>query len=47
MWVPFAVLLGIFSLMLGGMVGHKIGKDECKTETAAPYSRPTPVVPNE
>lgn len=34
MWVPFAVLLGIFSLLVGGLAGHKVGKTECEMQEA-------------
>lgn len=46
MWVPFAVILGLFSLLVGGLVVHKIDNDQINNpppihqERAAPPSLP-------
>lgn len=42
MWVPFAVLLGLFSLMIGGFAGHKIAQNECQIENSSKVHTPIP-----
>lgn len=42
MWVPFAVLLGLFSLMVGGFVGHKIADNECQAVVEHVTNAPIP-----
>lgn len=39
MWVPFAVLLGLFSLLIGGLAGHKIAQNECQSNSVTITSR--------
>ena len=44
MWVPFAVLLGLFSLLVGGLAGLRIAEnqDQAKITTPAAVETPAP-----
>ncbi len=44
MWVPFAVLLGLFSLLVGGLTGAKIAANQCQAESSITSLRNIPAV---
>ncbi len=45
MWIPFAVLLGLFSLLVGGITGHKIAQNECQAFVDHVSQTPVPPAP--
>jgi hypothetical protein len=44
MWVPFAVLLGLFSLLVGGLAGVRIAENQAQNQSTPPaVTTPAPM----